>query len=154
MPNYNYSYQKFKEEKQTKCYGRELRISPKAAVEICREIKGMWVDEAYDYLEEVANLKKVVPYKKYKKKVAHKKGLHRWYAGKYPQKAAKNIQKLLKDVLASAEYKGLISDNLRIVHAAAHRGIKIRGYIPRAQGRATEHTTTTTNVEVVAEERR
>ena len=154
MPVYNYSYQGSKPENQVKCYGRELRISPKAAVEICREINGKWIDEAIDYLENVGQLKQVVPYKVYKKKVAHKKGLHRWYAGKYPQKAAKHIQKLLKDVNASAEYKGLISDNLRIVHAAAHRGIKIRGFIPRAHGRATDYTTTTTNVEIVAEERK
>lgn len=154
MPVYEYSYQNYNPEKQAKCYGRELRMSPKAAVEVCRAIKGKWVDEAIEYLENVAALKQVVPYKRHVLKVGHKKGLHRCCTGAYPERVANIIKALLKDVTANAEYKGLVKDNLRIIHACAYRGIKIRGYMPRAFGRASEHNTTTTNVELVVEERK
>jgi len=41
---------------------------------------------------------------------------------------------------------------LKIIHAAAHRGPVLRGYIPRAFGRATPFNEQTTHIEIVVEE--
>ena len=42
----------------------------------------------------------------------------------------------LDAVEANAEFKGLNTENLKITHIAAHRGRRIRKFIPRAFGRA------------------
>ncbi|NIR16835.1 MAG: 50S ribosomal protein L22, partial [Desulfobacterales bacterium] len=37
----------------------------------------------------------------------------------------------------NAEYKGLDSENMRIVHISTSRGMTTQGYQPRAHGRST-----------------
>jgi large subunit ribosomal protein L22 len=130
-----------------------MPISFKHAVEICRFIKGRKIEEAKKLLEDVIALKRPVPFKRYKKKVAHKRGLDKWYAGRYPQKACKFILKVLKNLEANAEYKGLDVENMVIVHAQAKKGRVIKKYTPRAFGRATPWFQQLTTVEFVAEER-
>jgi large subunit ribosomal protein L22 len=66
--------------------GHELHISPKHAREICRTLRGMKVNNAIQYLEDVAALKKAVPFKRYRRNVAHKHGLVGWDAGRYPRR--------------------------------------------------------------------
>ncbi|AEA46991.1 50S ribosomal protein L22 [Archaeoglobus veneficus] len=153
MARINYSYTPEDESKAAKAMGYEMPISFKHAVEICRELKGKKIDEAINYLEDVIAMKRAVPFRKYKKKVAHKSGLEKWYAGRYPQKAAKHILKVLKNLEANAEYKGLETDRLVIVHAQAKKGRVLKRYMPRAFGRATPRFKVFTTVEFVAEVR-
>lgn len=134
--------------------GRDLRISYKHAVEICSSIRGRSLKNAKDFLNEVIEMRRPIPFKKYKGKVGHRRGLHKWYAGRYPVKAAKAILKILKEAEANAEYKGLDIDNLWIIHAAAHKGTKIRKYIQRAFGRSTPYFQQLVHVEIGLEERR
>ncbi len=151
MARIKYSYQPSDETKCAKAMGYEMPISFKHAVEICRFIKGRKISEAKKLLEEVIALKRPIPFKRYKKKVAHK-NIDGWYAGRYPQKACKYILKILKNLEANAEYKGLDVDKLVIVHAEAKMGRKIKKYVPRAFGRATPWFKQLTTVEFVAEE--
>jgi large subunit ribosomal protein L22 len=153
MGRIGYSFKPDNEEKTAKAIGGELRISPKWAVEICREIRGKNLQDAKDFLEDVINMKRPVPLKRHKKGVAHRRGLTKAYAGRYPVKAAKKILKVLESAEANAEYKGLDTEKLYIRHIAAQRGRIIRGIIPRAFGRASPHNTLTSNIEVVLEER-
>jgi large subunit ribosomal protein L22 len=127
----------------------ELHVSPKHAVEICREIRGKDAPEAKDYLEDVVNLRKPVPFKRYKRKVGHRSGIKGWDAGRYPKKAASEILRLIESAEKNAEYKGLDPEELMIAHIAAHRGRKIRGIMPRAFGRATAKDTETATIEVI-----
>jgi large subunit ribosomal protein L22 len=110
------------------------------------------MDEAMSYLEDVIAKKRAVPFKNHKKKVAHKR-LEKWYAGRYPEKAAKHILKVLQNLDANAEYKGLEKENLVIIHAQAKRGRFLKRYMPRAYGRATPKFKILTTVEFVAEVR-
>jgi len=151
MARIKYSYQPADETKAAKAMGYEMPISFKHAVEICRELRGKKIEEAKKILEDVIALRRPIPFKRYKKKVAHKSGLHKWYAGRYPQKAAKYILKVLKNLEANAEYKGLDVDKLVIVHAQAKKGRVIKRYMPRAFGRATPKFQQLTTVEFVAE---
>ncbi len=153
MARIKYSYQPADETKAAKAMGYEMPISFKHAVEICRELKGKKIEEAKKILEDVIEMRKPIPFKRYKKKVAHKRGLDRWYAGRYPQKAARFILKVLKNLEANAEYKGLELDKLVIVHAQAKKGRVIKRYMPRAFGRATPRFQVLTTVEFVAEVR-
>jgi large subunit ribosomal protein L22 len=129
-----------------------LRISPKHAMEVCRAIRGMMLDEAKDYLQKVISGKVPVPYKRHKKKVGHRHGLQGWYAGRYPKKASKEILKLLEGAEANAEFKGLNPERLRILHASSQKARKIKNYIPRAFGRATPYFRELTHVEIALEE--
>lgn len=129
----------------------EVNISPKHSVEICREIRGMELHSAKEYLEEVISLRRAVPFKRHNRCVPHRKGTG-FGPGRYPQKAASKILKLLEDCEANAEYSGLNTDVLRITHIASHKGRVYRGWMPRAHGRATDWDTYTVNLEVILEE--
>ncbi len=154
MSRWGYSYQVPEEEteKFVKASLREVPISPKHAVEIAREIRGLYVEDARRFLEDVMSMRRPVPFKRYKKKVPHRRGLSKWYAGRYPVKAAKYFLRLLDNLINNAEDRELDVDRLKIVHCAAHRGRKIRKYIPRAFGRASPYFDTLTHVEVIAKE--
>ncbi len=152
MPSWKYSIQGLDPDRTAIASGRDLRISPKAAREICHYIKGMRLDKAKDTLQEVVELKRPVPYRRHKKKVAHRKGVEGFDAGRFPQKAAGEILKLLDSVEANAEFKGLYTDRLKIIHIAAHRARVIRNYIPRAFGMSSQYFNHQTHIEVDVDE--
>lgn len=152
MARIAYSYKPQDETKAVRAMGYEVPISFKHAMEICRVMKGKKVTQAITFLEGVIQLKFPVPLKKHKKKVAHK-NIPNWYAGRYPQKAANEILKVLKNLKANAEYKGLNAEELIIVHAQAKKGRVIERYTPRAFGRAVPKRKQLTTVELVAEVR-
>ncbi len=135
-------------EKTAKAMGKELHISRKHAHEISSAIKGMKVDAAKGFLENVVLLKQAVPYKRYTRNVPHRKGM---CTGRYPQKAAKEFLIVLTNAENNARYKGLDSENIRIVHVATKKGHTFRGRFPRAQGRATPKDHETVSVEVIVE---
>lgn len=111
----------------------------------------MRLGEAQEYLEAVARKEKAVPYSRHNKKKAHRKGAGR-DSGGYPVKAAEATLDVLENVKANAEYKGLASEKLRIIHASAKKGIKFPGFRPRAFGRATPSDRPTANLEIVVRE--
>ncbi|MCS7115448.1 MAG: 50S ribosomal protein L22 [Candidatus Bathyarchaeota archaeon] len=140
-------------EKTVKASGREVRVSHKSAREVCRAIRGMMLIQAKKFLREVIAKKKAVPFTRFKKKAGHRHGLERAYAGRYPVKASKQILKILEGAEANAENKGLDTERLQIIHAAAYPGMKIKRYMPRAFGRATPKFETLCHIEVVLEEK-
>jgi large subunit ribosomal protein L22 len=138
--------------RSSRAMGMELHISPKHAREICRTLRGMRVDRAKAYLEDVIALKRAVPFKRYARNVAHRHGLVKADAGRYPQKAARAVLNVLENAAANAEYKGLDTEQMRIYHAGTLKGRTIRGWMPRAMGRATPKNTETVSVEMVLTE--
>lgn len=147
MPKHDYSVD-VDDRKCAKAMGKELHVSPKDCVEICREINGMGLEEAQSYLGAVTKKEAIVSYKRHDKKKGHRKGSGD-DSGGYPVKAARAILNVLENVEANAEYKGLTLEDLRIIHASAKQGIKFPGIQPRAFGRASPSDTPTTNVEIV-----
>ena len=135
--------------KKAKATGRSLKISPKHSIEICNAIRGMKVEEAKKYLDNVIEKKQPVPFRRHNKKVGHRRGLEGWPTGRYPVKAASQILEVVINAQANAEYQGLETDNLEIVHISSHRGYVIRGWTPRAFGRASPFNTPTTHIQVV-----
>jgi len=152
MPEWGYSVLELDPEKTAKASGRELRVSHKTTREVCNTIKGMKLDQARNFLRQVILKKKPVPFRRHKKKVGHRHGLQKAYAGRYPVKAAQKILEVLESAEANAEYKGLDLERLRIIHASAYPGMKIKRYIPRAFGRATPRFETLCHVELVLEQ--
>ncbi|WP_423792866.1 50S ribosomal protein L22 [Methanocaldococcus indicus] len=140
-------------EKNAKAMGRNIPISRKHAREICKEINGMDLLKAMEYLEDVIAMKRFVPFRRHHGKVAHRKGKFGWFAGRYPVKASKAILKILENAKANAEYKGLDVEKLYIKHISANKGITLKRYMPRAYGRATPKYYETVHIQVVLEER-
>ena len=140
----------FDPETTARIIGREVKVSPKKSVEVCREIKGMDIADAREFMEQVALKKRPVEYKRYVRNVAHRKGDLR--SGGFPVNVAKEMIKLLDGVEANADYLGLNTENLKIVHIAAHRGRTFKGWFPRARGRSTPSIKRTTNIEIIVAE--
>jgi large subunit ribosomal protein L22 len=152
MPKWNYSVIDVDPDTTSLASGRDLRMSPKDSRELCTKIRHMPLEEARSFLQDVMDKRKAVPYRHHKKKVGHKTGIQGFYAGRYPVKAAEAILRVLNNAEANAEYKGLDLERLKIVHIATQRARKVKGYIPRAFGRATPSYDTLCHVEVVLEE--
>ncbi len=155
MPKWGYSIieEELDPEKTAKASGRELRVSHKHAREVCRTIKGMMLTNAKTYLRDVIDKKKAVPFRRHKKKLGHRHGIEKAFAGRYPVKTAQQILRVVEAAEANAENKGLDVDRLRIFHAAAYPGMKIKRFTPRAHGRTSPRYETTTHVEIVLEEK-
>jgi len=153
MPKWGYSTMGLDPETTVRASGREFRVSPKSAREVCSAIKGMRLDDAKDFLQQVTEKRKAVPFRRHKKKVPHRHGLEKFYAGRYPVSAAQKVLEVLENAEANALYKGLDVENLRVVHVSAYPGMKIKRYIPRAFGRTTPRFETLCHIEIVLEQR-
>ncbi|MCI4438877.1 50S ribosomal protein L22 [archaeon] len=155
MPKFGYSTAAEalgKEENIVKGSLREVRISPKDSVEIAKWLKGLSLAEARERLQGVIEKRIAVPYKRHNKKVPHRRGLLKYYAGRYPVKAASKVLSLVQSMISEAENRNLDIEKLRIVHASAYGGRKIKRYMPRAFGRASPKFSTLTHFELVAKE--
>jgi len=152
LPKYKISVFGLDADRTAIATGRNMRISPKHAREISRKLKGMYLESAQEYLEKVIALERSVPFRRYRRKIPHRKDLRKWPAGRYPQKAAKEILRVLENAEQNSSFKGLEVSRLRITHMAAQRGRKIRGFTPRAHGRSSPSYQTLTHVEVVVTE--
>lgn len=149
MPEWGYSIQGLDPDKTVKASLREVDVSPKFSREVCKAIVGLTLEEAKKLMEDVINKKRMIPYRRYRKKRAHKRSVRG--PGGYPIKIAKKMLKLLESLEANAEFKGLPPERIKIIHAAAHKGRTIKKYIERAFGRASPYNKTLVHIEVVGE---
>ncbi len=155
MPTWHYSYKVRDEARIAKAILWDADVSVKDMRELVNAVKKMKLDKAIEFLEKVIQLKEPVPFKRYKGKIAHKRGMGdkwKWPSGRYPVKAAKYLLQLLKNVRNNAENKGLDTSKLVIEHIAAHKGITLKRWMPRAFGRSTPKFDRRCNVEVVVRE--
>ena len=109
-------------EETAKAIGREMPISKKHAVEICRHLRNMPLDQAKDELNHIISMDKPLRFKKYSGSAGHRKGKG-FGPGRYPQKACKAILKALENAESNAEQKGLPVDEMVIWHIAATSGM-------------------------------
>lgn len=122
-----------------------LPVSTKHCIEICRNLRYKNTSEAKKFLEEVVALKRAVPYKRFIHNIPHKKGMS---SGRFPQKAAKEVLKLLSAVEANAQVKGLNTSELKITKLLANIAS-----IPHSGGRQRTGTKRT-HLEVEVKERK
>jgi large subunit ribosomal protein L22 len=155
MPKWGYSVieEMLNEEKTAIASGRELKVSHKAAREVCKAIKGRMLNNAKQYLRDVIAKKQAIPYTRYNKKLPHRHGIVNAFSGRYPIKASHAILNILESAQSNAENKGLDVDRLKIIHAAAYKGMKLKRYTPRAHGSASPKYDTLSHVEIVLEEK-
>ena len=131
--------------------GNGLNISPKAAREVCKAIKGMDLEKAKSYLERVIEMNQAVPFKRHDGKVGHRRG-NGISTGRYPVKTAAAILKVIESAGNNGEAIHIDIENWRILHIATSRGTSFESRFPRARGRSTPKMRESANVEVVLEE--
>lgn len=150
MPTYRYSVQT-DPDRSAKASAREVDISKKAAREICNTIKGMTIHNCIEYLEAVIEKKAAVPFKRYKKNVGHKSNISKWGPGRYPEKAAKEILKVVRNLENNAENNQLQLDRCKITHAVTLLGSRQKGIFHRAHGSSSPKVRQFVHIELVAE---
>lgn len=140
-------------EQIARSYAPEQKMSWKKSVEVARFINGMTLKQAKTWLEDVVKLRRPIPIKTFKKKQAHHATpWSGWPVAKWPIKVARRYLEILENLENNAKFRGLDVERVVVVHAAAHKGIRIPNILPRAFGRATRFDEQTVNVEVVAVE--
>jgi large subunit ribosomal protein L22 len=103
-----------------------MPLSFKKSVEVCSFLRGKPVKKALMHLERVAKLTESVPFKRYNKGgLGHKDG---YGPARYPVNVCKAMIKLVKDVQANAEQKGLNKDDLVISRIIANKAQKAMHY--------------------------
>ncbi|MEA1924456.1 MAG: 50S ribosomal protein L22 [Candidatus Altiarchaeota archaeon] len=142
-----YSYELRDDSRVAKSMGRDMNISFKDAVVVCDRIRGMMLSDAISTLRSTQLLKEPIVYNKFRKGVGHRKGSS---PGKYPVKPASSILKVLMSLESNAEYKGLDTERLKIVHVQAKEGVSRKRRKPK--GRWRMWSADLVHVEVVAEE--
>lgn len=152
MPEFGYSFEGYDPVLHVRASGREVDVSPKATREVCLAIKGKTVGAAKDFLEAVASKRRPIAFRRHKKKAAHRRGLPGFHAGAYPTKAAKKLLEVLNNLEANADFRGMDTERLRIIHASAHRGRNVRAFTPRAFGRASPSFNCLVHIELVGRE--
>ncbi len=153
MPEFSYSFHNFEKNKHVRASLRETQISHKHAREVALAVRGMYLNKAREFLENVVSLKQPVAYRRYKIQVGHRSGLQGFPAGRFPVKTSKEFLRLLDNLEANAEYKGMDLDRLRLIHLSAYPGVKIKRFTPRAHGRNSPKINTLVHVEVVGMEK-
>lgn len=131
---------------------RERHMSHKHSKAIAREIKGMTVTDAQEYLGQVIDGDRSVPFKQHNGGVGHRSDIDGWDAGRYPEKASKAFLELLENVVANADNQGFEGEEMTIMHVAAHKVGEVKGRKPRAMGRASAWNTPEVDVELILTE--
>jgi large subunit ribosomal protein L22 len=155
MPEYKYALTNFDKSRHVRASIRDKSASHKHAREVALAIKGMSIERARLFLENVTARKTAVPFRRYNNEVAHRSNIRDGFcSGRYPEKTAREVLKLLDNLEANAEYKGMDLDALKIISAVVHKGTKIKRFTPRAMGRSSPKYNTLIHFELVAQERR
>ena len=151
MGRFSYAFQNYDPTRHVRASLREKGMSHKHAREVAVAIKGLSMENARDYLQAVINMDRAVAFRRYKNQVGHKAdpGM---MAGRYPQKTAKEFIKVLDNLEANAQFKGMDMDRIKIINATVHKGVIVKRFIPRAMGRATPKNNALTHVELVGRE--
>lgn len=145
MPKFKYGFKFEPGKKYGKAQAYDLDVSPKDLAAVCDNIRGKLASEAVTFLEAVIQKKIPVRYRKWAKKLAHRRELG-GAKGRYPVKAASITLKVLKDAMANAMREGILTP--RIVHAAAYKQAIYERLAPRIRRRVL-HRYVTARLEIV-----
>src|SRR3989344_4842268 len=143
MSKTQYALADYQVDKHARASGRDLPISIRASMEICRHIRFKPLDKAKQILQDAIEMKKPIPFNRFTDGAGHKAGM---CGGKYPIKACTHILHVLQSAESNAHNKGLAKD-LKIVHLAPQKGGKAYHY-----GRQMRRQYKRTHIEVVLSE--
>lgn len=116
------AFEKYDKEKMACAKQRSATISLKYSVEVARFIRGKKLNYAINLLNDVIQKKQVIPYKRYFKEVAHKKGAG-ISTGGYPVNVSKEFLRVLNSAKKNAQEKEFGKD-LYILSISCRKGTK------------------------------
>merc|ERR1711981_1526446 len=140
-----------------KAKGSDLRVHFKNTRETAMAIKGMNLEKAKRYLEDVVDKKRAIPFRRFCGGVGRTaqaaaagstNGQGRW-----PKKSCEFILGLLRNAEANAETKELDVDALFISHIQVNRAVQQRRRTYRAHGRINPYMSSPCHVELIVSSR-
>lgn len=154
MVKKKYNFELKSEEKIAKAFKSNARVSLKYSTELCREIKGKKVEKVEKLLQDIVEKKRFLPLRRYRLEMGHRKGkaVSKTKSGKYPIKLCKVWLDLLNSVKANADYKGLNSENLIILHCFASQGFRRRSHQKQGRIAGKSHLRKSAHIEVIVRE--
>ncbi len=144
MSKHKYS-SKIENEHSARAVGRDLNISYKHAAMVCNQLRRKNLIKAKELLQRVIEKRQAIPYTRFNFDRGHKKKIG---PGRYPIKTCKAILRMLENAESNAQFKGLNTSLLQIVHINSHRAST-----PKRYGRKGGVNTKRSHVEVIVEER-
>jgi large subunit ribosomal protein L22 len=126
-------------------------ISMKFSIELAREIRDKPYKKVLKYLDDIIELKRHVPLKRYNQDVAHRKGpaVSGVKSGRFPVKVAKYFKKVLLMAKSNADYKGLDSDKKDLIVKGCVISQGMKRYNFQTKGKRRLRRDQTTSIELV-----
>merc|ERR1712010_396620 len=140
-----------------KAKGSDLRVHFKNTRETAMAIKGMNLTKAKDYLEDVVDKKRAIPFRRFCGGVGRTaqaaaagstNGQGRW-----PKKSYEFVLGLLRNAEANAEMKDLEVDRLFVSHIQVNRAVQQRRRTYRAHGRINPYMSSPCHIELILSQR-
>ena|SRR5574343_266907 len=150
-----YSREPAVQAKSAKSRGEDLRCSYKNTFEVAGAIRGKMLKDAYHYLRDVLEHKKIIPFRRYfggvsmKGQANHMKENH----GRWPEKSVRHVINLLKNVKQNIKAKGLELDKCQITHIQVNKAALGRRRTYRAHGRITPYLSHPCHIELIVTEK-
>ena len=122
MSNYSYNL-----DRQDVVFAKlyDINVSYKSLNAVCNAIRYRNVNDAMRVLDQVISMEMPILYKRYSKKIGARSELG-GRKGRYPQKAAKEVKKVLANAVANAGNKGLNGESMFVVHASSNKTLIVR----------------------------
>jgi large subunit ribosomal protein L17e len=132
-----------------------LRVHFKNTYEVARTLRGMQINRAKKYLNNVLRHKEIVPFRKYNRACGRKPGAKMFGTdqGKWPVKSVYAMLKLLKNAEANAKKEKLKIPDLYISHLTVQQAPTIRRRTFRAHGRINSWVSSPCHVHVILSEK-
>ena len=134
--------------------GKDLRTHWKNTFHVGRAIKGMLLNKAEEYLKEVLEHKRCIPYSRFDHSVgrcsaAIQFGLTK---GRYPEKSVRLVLNLLQNAKSNAEAKKLNIEKLLVKNVFVNQATEGRRRTYRAHGSINAYCSSNCHVDIVCEE--
>lgn len=140
-----YSTQDYKPDHMARVLGKDLGISTKKSIEVCSFLVNKTTKQAKVILENVVAKKQAIPFKRFNTELAHRPNIG---PGRYPINVSKEILRLIKEVEANAQQKGLDTNSLVLKNMVANRASR-----PWHFGRQRRTKMKRTHIEIVVLEK-
>ncbi len=111
---------KYQEEGYSYAQEYSLNVSYKSLTQVCKNIKGLPVAKALDFLNKAEKMETAVLFSTYNKKMGHRKELG-GKKGRYPVKAIGMVKKVLLNAINNARVLQIDEDSLVVAHIAANK---------------------------------
>ncbi|CAE8698950.1 unnamed protein product [Polarella glacialis] len=141
--------------KACKAQGVDLRVHYKNTYETAQAIKGMSLQVAKKYLQDVCEKKRCIPFRKYTGCIGRTPQAKEFKMsqGRWPVKSCKIVLGLLQNAESNAEFKNLDTENLYIQHIQVNVAQCGRRRTYRAHGRIGPYMNVPCHVEMILAEK-